>query len=102
LNRGKYVLAALITSQKFAVRQALSNCVPLKAGQFGLTQDSVVQGESAEAGRGEQLSVGAERHAPDPAGMTAQRASCSPREDQGLGTSRQQTRAGNYRIIAWS
>ena len=47
LNRGKYVLAALITSQKFAIRQALANCVPLQAGQFGLTQDSVVQGESA-------------------------------------------------------
>jgi mRNA-degrading endonuclease toxin of MazEF toxin-antitoxin module len=47
LNRGKYVIAALITSQKFAVRSTLANCVPLKAGQFGVTQDSVVQGESA-------------------------------------------------------
>jgi mRNA-degrading endonuclease toxin of MazEF toxin-antitoxin module len=47
LNRGKYVIAALITSQKFAVRSTLANCVPLKAGQFGLPQDSVVQGESA-------------------------------------------------------
>ena len=45
LNRGKYVVAALITSQKFAVRSTLANCVPLKAGQLGLTQDSVVQGE---------------------------------------------------------
>ena len=47
LNRGKYVVAALITSQKFAIRSTLANCIPLKAGQFGLTQDSVVQGESA-------------------------------------------------------
>jgi len=47
LNRGKYVVAALITSQKFAIRSTLANCVPLRAGQFGLTQDSVVQGESA-------------------------------------------------------
>jgi mRNA-degrading endonuclease toxin of MazEF toxin-antitoxin module len=47
LNRGKYVMAALITSQKFAVRSTLANRVPLKAGQFGLPQDSVVQGESA-------------------------------------------------------
>jgi len=47
LNRGKYVIAALITSQKFASRSTLANCVPLRAGQFGLTQDSVVQGESA-------------------------------------------------------
>src|SRR5712691_645268 len=46
LNRGKYVIAALITSQKFAIRSTLANCVPLRAGQFGLTQDSVVQGES--------------------------------------------------------
>ena len=41
------VIAALITSQKFAVRSTLPNCVPLKAGQVGLTKDSVVQGESA-------------------------------------------------------
>jgi mRNA-degrading endonuclease toxin of MazEF toxin-antitoxin module len=47
LNRGNYVVAALITSQKFAVRSTLTNCVPLRAGQFGLPQDSVVQGESA-------------------------------------------------------
>lgn len=47
LNRGKYVVAALITSQKFVIRSKLANGVPLKAGQFGLSQDSVVQGESA-------------------------------------------------------
>ena len=47
LNRGKSILAALITSQKFAVRSTLPNCIPLRAGQFSLTQDSVVQGESA-------------------------------------------------------
>jgi mRNA-degrading endonuclease toxin of MazEF toxin-antitoxin module len=47
LNRGKYVVATLITSQKFAVRSTLANCIPLRAGQFGLSQDSVVQGESA-------------------------------------------------------
>jgi mRNA-degrading endonuclease toxin of MazEF toxin-antitoxin module len=47
LNRGKYVIAALITSQKLAIRSTLANCVPLKAGQFGQTQDGVVQGESA-------------------------------------------------------
>ncbi len=47
LNRGKYIITALITSQKFAVRSTLANCVALKAGHFGLQQDSVVQGESA-------------------------------------------------------
>jgi mRNA-degrading endonuclease toxin of MazEF toxin-antitoxin module len=45
LNRGDYVVAALITSQRFAVRSKLANCVPLLAGQFGMTQDCVVQGE---------------------------------------------------------
>jgi mRNA-degrading endonuclease toxin of MazEF toxin-antitoxin module len=47
LNRGDYVVAALITSQRFAVRSKLANCVPLLAGQFGMTKDSVVQGEMA-------------------------------------------------------
>jgi mRNA-degrading endonuclease toxin of MazEF toxin-antitoxin module len=46
LNRGKYVIAALVTSQKFAVRSNLASCVPLNKGQFGLSQNSVVQGES--------------------------------------------------------
>jgi mRNA-degrading endonuclease toxin of MazEF toxin-antitoxin module len=46
LNRGNYVVAALITSKKFAVRSVLPNCVPLKAGQFTMTQDSVVQGRA--------------------------------------------------------
>ena len=46
LNRGAYVVAALITSKRFAVRSTLANCVPLKAGQFGMTQDCVVQGET--------------------------------------------------------
>lgn len=32
LNRGDYVVAALITSQRFAVRSKLANCVPLLAG----------------------------------------------------------------------
>jgi mRNA-degrading endonuclease toxin of MazEF toxin-antitoxin module len=46
LNRGDYVLAAVITSAHFAVRSSLANCVPLRAGQFGLTKDCVVQGET--------------------------------------------------------
>src|SRR5262245_1362173 len=46
LNRGDRVVAAVITSAKFAVRSTLPNCVPLRAGQFGLTKDCVVQGES--------------------------------------------------------
>jgi mRNA-degrading endonuclease toxin of MazEF toxin-antitoxin module len=45
LNRGKYVVVALITSQRFATRSQLANCVPLLKGQFGMTEDCVVQGE---------------------------------------------------------
>jgi mRNA-degrading endonuclease toxin of MazEF toxin-antitoxin module len=59
LNRGKYVIAALITSQKLAVRSGLANCVPLKAGRFGITQDSVVQGESAGPTRIARLDLAA-------------------------------------------
>jgi mRNA-degrading endonuclease toxin of MazEF toxin-antitoxin module len=47
LNRGDYVVAALITSQRFAVRSRLANCVPLLSGQFGMTRDCVIQGETA-------------------------------------------------------
>jgi mRNA-degrading endonuclease toxin of MazEF toxin-antitoxin module len=46
LNWGDRVVAAIITSAKFAVRSTLANCVVLKAGQFGMTKDCVVQGES--------------------------------------------------------
>jgi mRNA-degrading endonuclease toxin of MazEF toxin-antitoxin module len=46
LNRGDRVVAVIITSTKFAVRSPLANCVVLKAGQFGMTKDCVVQGES--------------------------------------------------------
>ena len=37
LNRGDRVVAAIITSKKFAARSKLANCVVLKAGQFGMT-----------------------------------------------------------------
>jgi mRNA-degrading endonuclease toxin of MazEF toxin-antitoxin module len=47
LNRGDYVVAALVTSQRFAVRSKLANCVPLLSGQFGMTQDCVIQAEMA-------------------------------------------------------
>ncbi|SRR5260370_25964924 len=46
LNRGRKVLAALITSAKFAVRSTLANCVVLKAGEFGMTKDCVIQCET--------------------------------------------------------
>jgi mRNA-degrading endonuclease toxin of MazEF toxin-antitoxin module len=46
LNRGDRVLAAIVTSAKYTIRVTLPNCVPIRAGQFGLTKDCVIQGES--------------------------------------------------------
>ncbi len=45
LNRGRTIVAALITSSRFGIRAQLPNCVPLYAGQFGLNKDCVVQFE---------------------------------------------------------
>ena len=39
-------MAALITSQRFAVRSKLANCVPILAGQFGMSRDCVIQAET--------------------------------------------------------
>lgn len=46
LNRGRQVLAAMITSSRFALRSRLANCVPLRAGDFGLSQNCVIQCEN--------------------------------------------------------
>jgi len=46
LNRGDYVLAAVITSKKFTVRSQLANCVALRVGQLGMVKDCVIQGET--------------------------------------------------------
>jgi mRNA-degrading endonuclease toxin of MazEF toxin-antitoxin module len=46
LNRGDYVVAVVFTSARFAVRSQLPNCVPFRAGEFGLTKDCVAQGET--------------------------------------------------------
>jgi mRNA-degrading endonuclease toxin of MazEF toxin-antitoxin module len=59
LNRGRYVVAAVITSAKFSVCSQLSNCVPLRAGQFGLTKDCVVQGETVSPVPLDQLDLAA-------------------------------------------
>lgn len=45
LNRGTKVLVALVTSQRFATRSTLPNCVPLRAGEFGMNRDCVIQCE---------------------------------------------------------
>jgi mRNA-degrading endonuclease toxin of MazEF toxin-antitoxin module len=49
LNRGKQVLAAMITSTRLNVRSRLANCVLLHSGEFGVTQDCVVQCENVVA-----------------------------------------------------
>jgi len=46
LNRGRYVVAVLITSAHVATRAKLPNCVPLFAGEFGMTRDCVAQAET--------------------------------------------------------
>ncbi|HEX8199822.1 MAG TPA: type II toxin-antitoxin system PemK/MazF family toxin [Isosphaeraceae bacterium] len=46
LNRGNWVSAVLITSQRFEERSKQPNCVPLRAGEFGLSRDCVAQSES--------------------------------------------------------
>ena len=45
-NRGDYVVAVVLTSARFAVRSKLPNCVPFRAGEFGLTKDCVAQAET--------------------------------------------------------
>ena len=46
LNRGRYALAVVCTSARFAVRSKLLNCVPFEAGDFGFTVDCVAQCEN--------------------------------------------------------
>lgn len=46
LNRGRYVLAVVCTSARFAVRRQLANCVAFQAGDFGFTVDCVAQCEN--------------------------------------------------------
>jgi mRNA-degrading endonuclease toxin of MazEF toxin-antitoxin module len=43
LNSGGYVVAVPMTSTHFDRRSRLRNCVPFRAGQFGLTKDCVAQ-----------------------------------------------------------
>lgn len=46
LNRGGYAVAVPLTSSHFERRSRLPNCVPLRAGQFGLSSDCNVQCEA--------------------------------------------------------
>ena len=46
LNRGRWVVAVLVTSAKFSLRSTLPHCVPFRAGEFGLDKDCVAQAET--------------------------------------------------------
>jgi len=46
LNRGRWVVAVLITSAHFDLRSTLPHCVPFRAGECGLTKDCVAQAET--------------------------------------------------------
>jgi mRNA-degrading endonuclease toxin of MazEF toxin-antitoxin module len=46
LNRGNWVVAVLITSKRFEELSRQPNCVPFRAGEFGLGVDCVAQTES--------------------------------------------------------
>ncbi len=55
LNRGNWVAAVLITSKRFEERSRQPNCVPFRAGEFGLDVDCVAQAESLFSIRREEL-----------------------------------------------
>jgi mRNA-degrading endonuclease toxin of MazEF toxin-antitoxin module len=59
LNRGRYALAVVCTSARFAVRSKLSNCVAFQAGDFGFTVDCVAQCENILSIDQEQLDLAA-------------------------------------------
>lgn len=46
LNQGRWVAVVLMTSAQFALRSTLPHCVPIRAGEFGLTKDCVAQAET--------------------------------------------------------
>jgi mRNA-degrading endonuclease toxin of MazEF toxin-antitoxin module len=46
LNRGRWIVAVLITSAQFATRSSLPHCVPFRAGELGLTKDCIAQAET--------------------------------------------------------
>jgi mRNA-degrading endonuclease toxin of MazEF toxin-antitoxin module len=49
LNQGNYVVMVLCTTKRLALRSKLPNCVPLRAGEFGMPSDCVAQCEAIYA-----------------------------------------------------
>jgi len=46
LNRGDYAVCVLITSAHVERRRDLPNCVPFRAGEYGLDRDCIAQAEA--------------------------------------------------------
>jgi mRNA-degrading endonuclease toxin of MazEF toxin-antitoxin module len=59
LNRGRYILAVVCTSARFASRSTLPNCIPFRAGQFGFIVDCVAQCENIVSIEKTQLDLSA-------------------------------------------
>jgi mRNA-degrading endonuclease toxin of MazEF toxin-antitoxin module len=57
LNRGGYAVVVPLTSSHFERRRRLPNCVPFRAGQFGLSMDCVAQCEAMLSIERSQISV---------------------------------------------
>ena len=57
-NRGGYLTVVPITSKRFEDRKDLPNCVPLRAGEYGLSRDSVVQAEGVSLIERSDLELG--------------------------------------------
>ena len=55
LNRGAYVLAVPCTTARLDSRRSLPSCVPLAAGEGGVTKDCVIQAESCSGVLREEL-----------------------------------------------
>jgi mRNA-degrading endonuclease toxin of MazEF toxin-antitoxin module len=49
LNQGDYTVMVLCTTKRFSVRSRLPNCVPFRAGEFGMPSDCVAQCEAIYA-----------------------------------------------------
>jgi len=46
LNRGKYVIALIFTSENYELRSRLKNCLPISKERKGFNEDCVAQAET--------------------------------------------------------
>jgi len=57
LNRGKWIVAVLVTSTLFSLRFSLPHCVPFQAREFRLDKDFVAQAATISWLRGDSPSA---------------------------------------------